>query len=389
MKKNHLPLFGVGPVYAIVIVLVTVLAVVLKSSLPSVMPPRTIQIIMKLIGFFLLVLAGCIWVMAAVVSKIDEHILKNELVTDGIYAWVRNPLYAAFLLGCTGILLIEGNLLLLPLPILYWAFLTVLMQHTEEKWLLARYGETYRAYCRRVNRCIPWFPKRSGKVEKQEGRCISVRRDRKTRAAMLLCGMLGCLCFGTGDWLMMFGDPASDAALSWLTEGVRTMAGWRLNLAMVLAFPGIVLYGIGLFGMENYIPREKPRRAYHYLNIFGMTPWIALHLFYVMILTLWTVSGDSALCVQLYDRLKWMIPLSMAVMLPVFVWWAVIQGVGSTVFPRGMAAANVIVIYLLLKGISLCMPVSAFRMGFTNALMSESMMIWFGIALVWDLRRLS
>ena len=61
---------------------------------------------------------------------------------------------------------------------------------------------------------------------------------------------------------------------------------------------------------------------------------------------------------------------------------------GSTVFPKGMAAANVIVIYLLLKGISLCLPISAFRMGFTNALMSESMIIWFGIALIWDIRRL-
>ena len=60
MKKSHLPLFGIGPVYAIVIVLVTVLAVVLKGSLPSVMPPRTVQMILKLIGFFLLVLAGCI-----------------------------------------------------------------------------------------------------------------------------------------------------------------------------------------------------------------------------------------------------------------------------------------------------------------------------------------
>ena len=191
MKKSHLPLFGIGPVYAIVIVLVTVLAVVLKGSLPSVMPPRTVQMILKLIGFFLLVLAGCIWVLAAVVSKIDEHILKNELVTDGIYAWVRNPLYAAFLLGCTGILLIEGNLLLLPLPILYWAFLTVLMRHTEEKWLLARYGEPYRAYCQRVNRCIPWFPKRRGNMDKQRERCVSVRKDRKTRVTMLLCGMLG------------------------------------------------------------------------------------------------------------------------------------------------------------------------------------------------------
>lgn len=24
--------------------------------------------------------------------------------------------------------------------------------------------------------------------------------------AALICGMLGCLCFGGGDWLMMYGD---------------------------------------------------------------------------------------------------------------------------------------------------------------------------------------
>ena len=38
-------------------------------------------------------------------------------------------------------------------------------------------------------------------------------------------------------------------------------------------------------------------------------------------------------------------------------------------------------IVALLKGISLLMPVSAFRLGFTNGLMSESMVIWFGIIL--------
>jgi len=29
------------------------------------------------------------------------------------------------------------------------------------------------------------------------------------------------------------------------------------------------------------------------------------------------------------------------------------------------------------------MPVSAFRLGFTNGLMSESMIVWFGIMLIW------
>ncbi len=42
-----------------------------------------------------------------------------------------------------------------------------------------------------------------------------------------------------------------------------------------------------------------------------------------------------------------------------------------------MAFTNVLVIFAILKGISMMMPESGFRLGFTNGLMSESMIIWF------------
>jgi protein-S-isoprenylcysteine O-methyltransferase Ste14 len=45
------------------------------------------------------------------------------------------------------------------LPV-FWAFLTVLMKATEEKWLRDLYGQEFEEYCARTNRCIPWFPKR-------------------------------------------------------------------------------------------------------------------------------------------------------------------------------------------------------------------------------------
>jgi len=28
---------------------------------------------------------------------------------------------------------------------------------------------------------------------------------KKAMKALLLCGMLGCLCYGGGDWLMLYG----------------------------------------------------------------------------------------------------------------------------------------------------------------------------------------
>ena len=216
---------------------------------------------------------------------------------------------------------------------------------------------------------------------------------KKHMKTALLCGILGCLCYGGGDWLMMVGNPAYHGTLSWLTEGVATIPQWRFNLAMALAFPGIILYGIALFAVEGYIKEEKHRRIYHWLNAFGLTPWIALHLFYVMILTLFAwMNGNGyatealPVCEGLFSRLSWLVPVSEALMLPVFLYWFWLQLRGKTVFPKGMAFTNVLIIFALLKGLSLAMPASAFRLGFTNGLMSESMILWFGIMLIWERR---
>ena len=222
---------------------------------------------------------------------------------------------------------------------------------------------------------------------------------KKKMILALVCGMLGCLCFGAGDWLMMYGDAGYDAQyLSWLTTGTAQIPQWRYTLAMVLAFPGIILYGTALFAVQNYITDEHHRKVYHYLNAFGLTPWLALHLYYIMILVLYSglsqtpgsgheVQDIRAICMQLYENTSWVIAASEAFMLPVFVYWFYLQIRGFTAFPKPFAFTNVLIIFGLLKGITLFMPESAFRLGFTNGLMSESMIIWFAAMLVFQLRR--
>ena len=88
----------------------------------------------------------------------------------------------------------------------------------------------------------------------------------KTKPWALLAGFLGCLCFGGGDWLMMYGDPTSIGKLKWLTIGTAAIPQWRYILAMVLAFPGIVLYGSALFAAQNYITNEKKQAAFDMLT---------------------------------------------------------------------------------------------------------------------------
>ena len=178
----------------------------------------------------------------------------------------------------------------------------------------------------------------------------------------LLCGMLGCLCYGSGDWLMMYGNPDYHGSLSWLTDGVAAIPQWRFNLAMALAFPGIILYGIALFSIGRYIKEEREQKIYHYLNAFGLTPWIALHLFYIMILTLFSwMNGNGykseaiTVCEGLFHQLSWIVPISEILMLPVFLYWFYLQISRKTIFPRWMAFTNVLVIFGILKAISLAL----------------------------------
>lgn len=160
MKKEHLPIIGVGPIYVIVIAILTALSIYCNSLSIFVGGKITIlRTLLYIVGVCMIAIGVYIWIQAVIVSKLDENIKKNHLVTDGIYAWVRNPVYSAFMIAFTGILLMLGNIYFFVLPLVFWMFMTILMICTEEKWLKKEYGSEYLKYCLRVNRCWPWFPK--------------------------------------------------------------------------------------------------------------------------------------------------------------------------------------------------------------------------------------
>lgn len=212
---------------------------------------------------------------------------------------------------------------------------------------------------------------------------------KKKQTAALICGLLGCLCFGAGDWLMLYGDPSYTGTLYWLTEGATQIATWRMTLAMALAFPGILLYGTALFSLERFIRSDKQKRVYHYLTVYGLTPWLCLHLFYVMLLFAYGWmrnhgfdAAASAVCEAVFTQFGWLPLVSEVFMVPPFLYWFYLQITGKTVLPKAMAFTNVLVIYGILYAAKSLLPASAFRLGFTNGLMSESMAVWFLILLL-------
>ncbi|UTC97040.1 isoprenylcysteine carboxylmethyltransferase family protein [Treponema denticola] len=162
MKKEnqeHLPVMGVGPVCIAIMIAFTAagIALVKFNMLTSGDVGGGVITVLFVIAGILCIAGGIIlWYAAVFSAKIDITIKSNRLETGGVYAIVRNPIYSAFLFICIGALLFCRNWYVLILPPLFWAYLTVFMKLTEERWLSERFGEEYKAYSKRVNRFIPW-----------------------------------------------------------------------------------------------------------------------------------------------------------------------------------------------------------------------------------------
>lgn len=163
LKKEHLPIYGVGPFYGISIILLTVAGVVMSvmGFLDSGLIHNSIfKIFFIILGVCIIVAGFIIWKSAAIgKDSIDGYIESNTLCTTGIYGIVRNPCYSGIMMMCTGVLLIAHNLWLLILPFVFWLSMTVMLINSEERWLTDLYGQDYIDYCKKVNRCIPWLKK--------------------------------------------------------------------------------------------------------------------------------------------------------------------------------------------------------------------------------------
>jgi protein-S-isoprenylcysteine O-methyltransferase Ste14 len=78
----------------------------------------------------------------------------TALVTDGVYAWSRNPMYVALALLFAGIAVLVNSGWLATLWVLYVGVLRVGVIAPEERYLGGKFGDQYRAYRARVRRWL-------------------------------------------------------------------------------------------------------------------------------------------------------------------------------------------------------------------------------------------
>lgn len=89
---------------------------------------------------------------------------RTELVTTGIYQWVRNPIFSFIGVSIVGYALVIPNLWMLVATTLLGLGVQLQVRFVEEPYLLAQHGEKYQSYMARVGRFLPAVGKSPGQM---------------------------------------------------------------------------------------------------------------------------------------------------------------------------------------------------------------------------------
>ncbi len=153
VKEERISRFGIGPRIAAPAVLLTVAAWAAASAWPGLFQIRPLPGVLRAAGGTLIALGLLLW--AAGVVTVMRAYNRDELVTTGVFALVRHPVYAGWIsLALPGLVLLTGIWPMLATPCIAYAIFRRSI-HREDDYLERRFGPAYLEYRRRVNAVVP------------------------------------------------------------------------------------------------------------------------------------------------------------------------------------------------------------------------------------------
>jgi protein-S-isoprenylcysteine O-methyltransferase Ste14 len=85
----------------------------------------------------------------------NRRIHADDLVTDGLFAHCRNPLYVGNVLILAGLFFVHGSPWVIGLGLGFFLYAYLAITLAEEEFLAGRFGAAYADYVRRVPRFLP------------------------------------------------------------------------------------------------------------------------------------------------------------------------------------------------------------------------------------------
>ena len=148
--------WGVGPTFACISAVYALLILALnRLYFPALRFTLFAPVVNVTAGILLIAVGITLFLLPA--FRIDDYFYKGKLCTTGVYAFVRHPIYAAWITGIIpGVVLIRGSILGISIPLVMYLVFRILIIK-EEAYLAKKFGEEYQAYRRRVGAVFPKF----------------------------------------------------------------------------------------------------------------------------------------------------------------------------------------------------------------------------------------
>ena len=142
--------------------LMALAAIVLGVLLDRLAPAYVLTVLLSLtariaIGVVLMA-AGCALGISAMRAftragtYVEPWKPSTALVTDDVFRWLRNPMYVGVVLLLAGFAVMIASDWTLVMTVVFAAVVHLGVVKREERYLNAKFGETYRNYCEQVPR---------------------------------------------------------------------------------------------------------------------------------------------------------------------------------------------------------------------------------------------
>ncbi len=151
---------AIGVVLGAVLLALGALVAIFAVRGPEALLPVALPGAVRILGWALIWAAIGIIVLAQAQMGLSWRIgiddgSSTELVTRGLFAFVRHPIFSAMHLALAGVALVVASPF--ALAILLAAAIAIHLEiRMEETHLLRQHGDRYREYQRRVGRLVPW-----------------------------------------------------------------------------------------------------------------------------------------------------------------------------------------------------------------------------------------
>lgn len=159
--KNKMTRWGIGPKFAFLSIVYSIVILFLHfiyfHNLIFVIVSKNINII---IGIIFITLGIPVFLLSA--FSIDKYFEEGKLCTEGVYAFIRHPIYGAWIVFIVpGITLILSSILGITIPLfMYFVFNKLIVN--EENYLEKLFGQEYLEYKKNVGAIFPKLWKLKG-----------------------------------------------------------------------------------------------------------------------------------------------------------------------------------------------------------------------------------